>query len=320
MVFPNNATVKGAAAQQLRQQPNSTRLIFVHTGVPAAVSLVLSLISYLLSLQIADTGGLGGMDMRSLLETLQSMLQIISSVFSVFWAYGYIRVLLNWSAGTRAWGSDLLAGFHRWGVVLRSALLQLLIYIGAMILAMQMASVVFAMTPLADSMMPLVEQIMSDPTFMPTEEQLLDAVVYYLPFMAVAMLALMLPVFYRLRLMDFVLMDEPKKGAFYAMRMSILLMRKNAWKMFRLDLSFWWFYLLEGLAALCYYSDMVLQLAGVDLGLSRDGLFFLACVLGLVAQTALYVGCRNRVMLAYANVYTDLKKQLHDQLQQPSAI
>ena len=315
MVFPAISTVKTTAAERLQRATNARKIVLLYAGVPAVISLVLTLISYLLSLQIADTGGLGGLGTRSLLETLQRMLQIVSIVFSVFWAYGYTRVLLHWSRGERAWNGDLLEGFRRWGVVLRGALLQMLLYFGAFILAMQLSSVLFALTPLADNMAALLEQMLADPSFMPSEEAMLDALVGYLPFLAVSMMVLILPLVYRLRMMNFVLMDQPEMGAVYAMRVSTLMMRKNRLKLFKLDLSFWWFYLLELLVSALYYSDVALQLAGVDLGLSSDALFFAACVLGLAAQTALYVWRRNNVMLSYTAVYDDLKIQSQEFLE-----
>lgn len=310
MVFPDNPTVKATAAHRLQNVPNATRLVLIHSAIPAAITLVLTFISYLLSLQIADTGGLGGLGTRSLLETAQSMLQIIGSVFSVFWAYGYSRILLHWSRGERAWDADLLEGFRRFGPVLRTMLVQLFIYIGAVFLAAQLSSIVFAMTPLAENMYTLVEQMMEDPGFMPTEEAMLSAIAGYIPFLMAGLLVVLLPITYRLRLMDLALMDAPGKGAFYAMRTSLVMMRGNCMKMFKLDLSFWWFYLLDLLVTAVYYGDVLLQLFGVETGLSSAALMFAACAIGLAVQTGLYVWRKNQVMTAYAVVYDQLKLQL----------
>lgn len=307
MAFPDIQSAKRTAAQHVAEAPNARRLILIHAGIPLALALVLTFLNYLLSRQIADTGGLGGLGMRSVLETLQSMLQIVSSVFSIFWASGYVRVLLLWTRGKRTYDGDLLEGFRRWGAVLRSALLQAVIYLAVSILAIQISSFVFAATPLAKGMTQLVEQMLQDPSYMPTDAQLLDAVRPYLPFLLVTLAVFVLPVAYRLRLMDFALMDAPEKGAFHALQMSLFATRRNCLKLVKLDFSFWWYYLLELVIGLVYYGDVLLELMGVDVGLSSEVLLFAACIIGLLLQLGLYVWRRNQVMTTYALVYENLK-------------
>lgn len=309
MAFPKIQSIKSTAYQQVADAGNATRLMLLHAGIPAAISLVLTFISYLLSLQIEDTGGLGGLGQRSLLQSAQSMLQVISVIFSVFWTCGLHRITLLWSRGERALDSDLLAGFHHIGPVLRTGVLRFVLYIAVVLLAFQLSTLVFSMTPLAAGLTALAQQLVDDPSFMPTESQLLDAMKPYLPFLLVFLMILVVPVFYRLRMMEFALMDAPEKGALHAWRMSMWMMRGNCWKLFKLDLHFWWFYLLECLTAFLFYGDWALQLLDMDFGLSADLLFFLACILGLAAQLALYVWRKNQVMTAYALIYQTWKPQ-----------
>ena len=306
MAFPDFPSIKHTAYLQVEQAPNARRLMLLHAGIPAAVSLVLTFLSYLLSQQIEGTGGLGGLGHRSILESAQSMLQILNMIFSLFWSYGLYRIVLNWSQGQRAWDSDLLAGFRHFGPVLRAGLLQVFLYFAMVFVALQLSALVFSMTPLAGPMTELAQQVLEDPDFMPTDEALMDAVLPYLPFLLVFLMLLIVPLFYRLRMMEFVLMDMPQHGALYAYRVSRFLMRGNCMKLLKLDLRFWWFYLLEILAACLFYADLALPLLGADLGLSADTLFFIACIFGLAAQVALYVWRKNQIMTAYALVYREL--------------
>ncbi len=312
MVFPEISEVKRAAAQRVGSKPNATRLIAVFVGVPALLSLALTVLSYVLNQQIADTGGLGGLGMRSFLETAQSMLQILSTAFSLFWGFGYVAVTLRWARDEDADDSELLAGFRWFGPVVRSAILKGVIYFAVILLASQVSSFVFAMTPLAKDMTQLLEQMMKDPSFAPSEEQLLDAALAYLPFWGIALAALLIPVSYRLRMMDYVLMDEPKLGAFYALRLSLSMTKGNCLKLLRLDVSFWWFYLLELVTSLVYYGDLVVQLTGVETGLSAQAMLFIACAAGLVLQAGLHIWRRNRVAAAYAMVYESLMPRLEE--------
>ena len=306
MAFPDFHAVKPTAYTLVERSSNARRLILLHAGIPAAVSLVLTVLSYLLSKQVEGTGGLGGLGLRSILESAQSMLQLLNMLFSLFWTYGLYRIVLNWSQGQRAWDSDLLAGFRHFGPILRTALLQILLYSGVVLLALQLASILFSLTPLAADVTALAQQLLEDPDFVPTEEQILEATRVFMPFLVLVLLMLFLPLFYRLRMAQFIVMDAPEKGAVYALRFSAKLMRGNCWKLLKFDLGFWWFYVLELLVGCLFYGDYILQWLGIDLGLSADILFFIACIVGLVAQTALYVWRKNQIMTAYALVYREL--------------
>ena len=91
------------------------------------------------------------------------------------------------------------------------------------------------------------------------------------------------------------------------MRASSELTRYRRLGLFKLDLSFWWFYLLNaGTLVLCY-GDVLLNLMGVSLPWSEDVSYFLFLVLYAAAQLALYWWRKNEVDVTYAQVYTDLQ-------------
>ena len=67
--------LKSAARESLAAAPYDPRkLILLHTGVTIAVSLIGTILNFVLSKQIENTGGLGGMGLRSMLSTVQSVL------------------------------------------------------------------------------------------------------------------------------------------------------------------------------------------------------------------------------------------------------
>ena len=283
------------------------KLVLVHTAVGSGLALLIALVSFLLDQKIAGTSGLGGMDSRSLLKTAQSVLNLLQMVVMVFWSIGLVSTFMGINRGHDVQPKDLLAGFRNFGPVLRGKLLHGLILAGAMFLGGYVGSFLFTMTPMSTAMMEAMEpyyvdgvvdyaQLMEDPAF-------LSAALWSLPIMLGGMLALAVPLFYRLRLMDYVLMDRPQKGALYAMRGSKYLMRGKRWDLFKLDLSFWWFYLLELLVLALCYGDIILQFANVDLGVNQTVAFFIFYVLALVAQLGLYVWKKPLLMTAYAAFY-----------------
>ena len=283
------------------------KLMLVHTAVGSGLALLLALVSFLLDQKIAGTSGLGGVGSRAVLQSIQSMLNVAQMVVLIFWSVGLISSFIRIQRGQGAQPRDLLAGFRNFGPVLRGKLLHGLVLFGAMFLGGYLGSFVYTLTPMSRAMMAAMEPyyadgvvdyalLLEDPAF-------LSAAMWALPVMLVCMAAFTLPLFYRLRLMDYILMDRPEKGALYAMRGSKYLMRGKRWDLFKLDLSFWWFYLLELLVLALCYGDILLQLANVDLGVNQTVAFFIFYILALVAQLGLYVWKKPLLMTTYAAFY-----------------
>ena len=68
---------------------DTQKLTLLHTGAALAVSLVLTLLNLLLNRQIDTTGGLAGIGTRSVLELLQSVLSLGSSIAIPFWNWAF---------------------------------------------------------------------------------------------------------------------------------------------------------------------------------------------------------------------------------------
>ena len=112
-----------------------------------------------------------------------------------------------------------------------------------------------------------------------------------------------IPFFYRFRLAQFLLLDSKETGAFAAMRASSRLMRGNSMHLFKLDLSFWWFYALDLLVTAICYADMLLAMLGIALPIDATFAFFATFVIYLAAQLALYWWRKNEVSTTYAYFY-----------------
>lgn len=284
------------------------KLVLIHTAISSGVALLIALVSFLLDQKIAGTTGLGGMGSRAILEMVQSVLEIANLVVLLFWGIGLVRVFLSISRHQDAQPTDLLAGFRNFGPVLRGKLIQGLMLGAVAFLGCYVGMFVYTMTPMSASLYAaaepyIIEGVMDyaaleDPAF-------LAAALWAMPIMLGCSLLLVIPLYYRLRLMDYILMDRPEKGAMYAMRGSKVLMRGKRWDLFKLDLSFWWFYLLELLVALVCYGDMILMLLGIDFGVYQTVAFFVFYVVALLAQMGLYTWKKPLLMATYAIYYDD---------------
>lgn len=278
------------------------KLILIHTGASVALALVLALLDYVLEQQIGGTGGLSGIGLRSVLETMQTVLMFGQVAALLFWQIGYIFVALRISRGEEVSTGSLLQGFRKFGPVLRLRIIVSLLYAGLFLVSSYVASMIFSLTPWATPMVEAIE--------LGTEEALLaamDACMVPLALVLLGVLAILgLPYYYRLRMTEFALMDDPRAGAMAAIRKSRMMMRRNRTKLFALDLSFWWYYLLEMLVGLIAYGDLLLPTVGVSLPWSATTSYYVFLVLCYLGQLVLYWWRGNEVQVTYAMAYQSL--------------
>ena len=294
----------------------ATGLVVLHAGVSLGISLVSTAINYILDMGIAQTGGLGGMDARTTLETIQTLLTCVQMGAMPFWQIGYIFVVLAMARNCMVQRKDLLMGFRFFGPVLRGQILRGVILFLAMMLGSQAGSLLFMLTPAAKDMLLLTGDAEATLESLMSSDAYLQSMLPAIPFMLGGVLLLVTPVYYRLRMMDYVLMDEPRAGALYAMLRSIQITKKQCLALFRLDLRFWWFYLLQLLTVVLCYGDLLLPLLGVELGMSAVGASYLFYALALVAELALYAWKRNQVFVTYALVYDELRERSNTAVRQ----
>lgn len=295
--------LKEAAAEALgRASCNPKKLILIHTGASMAVSLVLSLVDHLLARQIGSTGGLGGIGLRSVLETAQTVLLFGQVAVMLFWQIGYVYASLGISRGEPVGPGSLLQGFRKFGPVLRLRLGLAFSYGGILFLSAYVASLIFTLTPWAAPMKEALELGTEAAMLAAVEASTVPILVTYLLVCGI----LVVPFHYRLRMVEFLLMDHPEQGAMMAIRKSRLMMHKNRMKLLGLDLSFWWFYGLEILIGAIAYGDMLLPMLGISLPWSETVSFYAFLVLCYVGQLALYWWRGNEVQVTYAMAYRAL--------------
>lgn len=290
------------------------KLALLHTGVTAAASLAVALLTYFLDAGIGNTGGLSGLGSRAILQTAQSILQLLVSVLSPFWVMGFVAAAIQLARRQEATPHTLTKGLRRWGPSLRMLILECLIYLVVVMVAVQLGTTLYTLTPASNQLRALIEQIETADTDSLTillesldEATLLRLFLSMLPFILIPLGALLIPVAYRLRLAEYVLMDDPRCGALFAITASFRLTKGNCWKLFRLDLRYWWFYALEILVALLAYGDVLLPVLGVtlDLGAITASMIFYALALG--GQLLLYSWKKPQVMTTYALFYDHLR-------------
>lgn len=277
------------------------RLALLFVGATVAVGFLLTLVSFLLDRQMASHGGLGGLGTRTMLTMIQTLLMAVSTLVMPFWNLGYTDAVLATARGEAAEPRRLLGGFRRVFPAIRLFLLQAAVVMGVCFFGMQAGSILYMLSPASDGAMIFLEQMMQDVTVI-DEAMALQILKLMWPMYAligVVILALLVPISYRLRLTEFSLMDGEEK-ALKNMVNSNRKMRGNCWKFFRLDLSFWWYYLLQALAATLAYGDALFPGEVAYWG------FYIASG---VAQLLVGYFFMPRVMTTYAVAYEELTKE-----------
>ena len=271
----------------------------------------------LLDEQIGKTGGLSGMGTRSMLQTVQTVLQAANTVVMPFWNIGFLFVAIQWARNRKAQTKDLLTGFLRCGPYLRLSILKILLMILVLVICANLSSILFMLTPAYENMLSLMgvtdttALLMDMDSFytsletmsLETQQALLHSMIPLVVIWAVISLVLLVPVLYRLRMAEFLILDHPGMGALEALARSMRMTYRRVLRLLRLDLHFWWYYVLSFLCAVISYGEVFLGLAGVELPVPAITLSFATYILYIVSYFALQTLSRPKVATAYAALY-----------------
>lgn len=301
------------AKSQLQNAVNPKKLVLLHTAIALGGSFVLVVLSELINLIIADTGGLGGMGTRAIWSTIYEMLSLVVSIALPFWQMGILYIALRWARKESTAFPDLLQSFRQWGSVAGVLLLQALLYVALFFAAAYISSSIFVMTPMSNSLTELLSPFMdanltqAQMTEMLTP-QLIDTIVHasvpLLIILGVVYAIGAVFVFYRIRFANQAVMDGHTAGK--ALIHSFTITKRNCMRMFRVDLSYWWFYLLQVLTGVLFYADVILPLVGVTLPVPPIASTLVFYALGTACQILLLWQYEAKRLTVYALAYDDL--------------
>ena len=305
---------RGAAAAG-RFRGEMKPLVLVYCGVIALLSLGSNGLNLYLESQIGNTGGLSGLGMRSVLQTIQSVLNYVNMFFGPFWSAGFLLAVLGMVRGREPRLDHLTGGFRRFGRILGGLAFEFLVVIALSMAAINLASIVFALTPMGQELAAILEPLMTDPNFITAEGvinlELLPVEELYralLPMMVLTALILV-PVFlwlgYCFRMATYLMVERPISGV-RAHFESLRLMRGHKWQMLKLDLSFWWYHLLGAVIAAVGYLDVILEMLGIQVGIDPMVMFFGTLVVYYALMMALYLWKKCDVDAAYVLAFEQI--------------
>lgn len=291
------------------------RLVLIYTGVIAALTLGSSGLDLFLDSQIGATGGLSGLGTRSVLQTIQEILDYVNIFFGPFWSAGFLYAMIGLARDRTPTPGDLMAGFRRFGRILACIAVRFLLILVLISGIINLAGILFSFTPWAAAFAEALSGVMSDPNFITAEGAINLSLIPQEAFLAAAIplicifLAFFVPVYaylsYCFRMAMYLVM-ELGLGAVRAHIVSAQMMRGHKWQMLKLDLSYWWYYALSLLIGFVGYLDVILSLAGITLPVSATVMFFLTLILYCGLQLVLYLWKKCQVDLTYVLAFQSI--------------
>lgn len=319
MTIPSFKILKKNAAERVAAAENSKKIVLIYVGAVTVLALLVTVVNYVLKLQISQLGGLSNMGLRSVLSTVQSVLPMLQSVVTLCLQLGYMAAMLRVARQQYASEQTLKLGFDRFWVLLRYVILESCLYTLAGLAAFWIAVQVYLLTPLSRSAMSMVTPEMADPNVLigllqdPVfAGQITTAMMPLFVLFGILYAVLFVPINYSLRMGRYVLIDKPGQGAVFAMKESRNMMRGSRVRLFKLDVSLWWWYAISVFSTVLCYGDMLLPMIGVELPFSADVSYFLFYGLFLAAQFLAAYFFGNYIQVVYAQVYNALKPREKD--------
>ena len=319
MEFPNIPTLKSDASLALRKGREPRKVVLAFAGIMTLVAAGLTVLNFWLGQQISNTGGLGNLGTRTMLSTAQMVLPLVQMAVLMSLELGYQHAMMRISRRQYADQTDLKVGFRKFFPLLRLVLLQSMVYFTIGFLTYQVAMILYAFSPWAGQMIeliqPLTENGVLDPSALMSDVFLTQAAPLVIPMLliwSVLFLAVMIPISYRLRFSQYALLDDSRGSALKAINASAKMARGNCRKLFKLDVSFWWYYLVSVLVSLLGYMDSLLPMFGIQLPINGTVAFFLFYGLYLAANFAAVYFLRNGVECTYIMAYESLCEKPQD--------
>lgn len=317
MNIRDNREISNFAARRVADSPAQKRIVLLYAALALGMAALVTAVNYVLGLQMDNYGGLSHLGTRKILSSIQTMLPLAQSVLTLCLEVGYLAAMLRIARGQYASPQTLRLGLDRFWVLLRCSIFKNLIVMANVFLGVYLGIMIFVMTPLAEPAMAVLAPYLAEVTVLDSA-LVLEKAAYaefaatMLPAYAICAVTiglLTVPVLYSYRMVNYIIIDRPAIGALAALRESKLMMRRNRFALFKLDLRLWWYYAAMLAATVLCYGDVILPLLGVEMPWNGDVSYFLFFVVYLAVLFAVYYFLRNRVEVAYGLAYDALRPQ-----------
>lgn len=286
--------LKRAAVTRLRRYGKRPyKLAFYSVAIALAAQFLVDAMGFWV-LNYQGGEGLDGMGSVTMLQTVHELLSTASSLLTPLWTLGFTAAIMTFMDWQDPADTVLLTGLRRWWEFLKLYLLEGILMFFVLMAVIMPITYLYALTPWAKDLANIPDpEIVGEVKFVAA---VVDAATPLLILYALALIAVLVPISYRLRFTNYMILHG-WIGVMSAMTTSFALTKGRVWTMFKLDLSYWWYYLASGLLMGVYIAVVLL---GYNLGFSFNTIFWLCYVVYALGRLALDVFAQPRI--AAANV------------------
>lgn len=315
MALTNRKALQATAEEILEQNKyRAKRTVLLYSGIWAAGLLAVAVINFLLGIMAdkmtAGVSGLDALDTVAIMETAQTVLNLAASILPTFWTMGYLFCLLRISAGEPMEDKTLLQGFRAFGPIVRKELLWGLVMTALMTAGFYIGSILVSFTPLAQPMME-AGTLYADLSSL-TDQQLTHLLQASAPVLIVCTavsLLLVIPMTYRLRMSNYILMENPRFGALFSLLASFRMTKGHCLRLFLLELRFWWYYAAMIVATLLSYTAPALPMLGLELAVDHNILNLILYSVSLLIIFCIQYFAANKVEMTFVQAYRELSRE-----------
>ena len=282
--------LKRASLTRLRRYGKRPyKLAFYSVAIALAVQLLVDAMGYWVATYQGGEG-LDGMGSVTMIQTVHELLSTASSLLTPLWTLGFTAAIMAFMDWQDPQDTVLLKGLRRWWEFLKLYLLEGILMFFLMMAVIMPITYLYALTPWAKDLMNIPDpEIVGEVKFVAAA---VDAaapllILYALAFLVVGMF------FAYLILNGWI-------GVWSAMVTSFQMTKGYVWSMIKLDLSYWWYYLLTGVLMGVYVAVVML---GYNLGYSYNTIFWLAYAAYALGSLALDVFAKPRIVAANVLIF-----------------
>ena len=309
--------IRNFAAGRLENVQNLGKIILIYSALTLGLSALGSVINYILNIQMEGLTGLSSISKRTTLSSIQSVLPFAISLITMCINTGYLAAMLRIARGQYVSEQTLRLGFDRFWVLMRCSIFKGIRYCITLMLSIYAGIVIFMMLPISQPAMEVLSPYLSQMSVLSGElvldeaaySQFLQAVWPAYVICGIFAAITLIPLWYSYRMAGYVIIDKPALGALAVLRESKRMMRKNRVSLLKLDLGFWWFYLVQLAASAVCYGDVILPMLGIDLPGNPDIWYFafMTCYFAILFAANYFL--RSKVEVSYALAYDSVRPQ-----------
>lgn len=307
MDIRNISGLRAEADRALARGREPKKVITGLSGALALLWLAVMAIDYILDVQLSKSGGLSDLSFSALLSTIQLILPTAQLLIMMCLTLGFQAALLRITRGQYADHTDLKTGFRHFWRLLRMSLLQFALYCALCFVLVYPCMILFTLSPFSGDFLALFESLtVVDEAAV---EQIYAALEPMMIFFTIIYAIVCLPLYYRFRMANYILLDKPDYRPLLVLRESTRMMRGNRIHLFKVDLHLWWYHALNLLLMLIAYADLLLPMVGITLPWSSNASYYILNGIYLAGTLAVYYFLRNRVEMTYIRFYEALRPE-----------